>query len=131
MCEHQLIASHTPPTKDLAHNPSMCPDWESNWQPFSLQAGNLPIEPYQPGPNHPERLSTIQPNVKFPLFPWSSRSEGPPRANLNFISGEIHGLLPIKLHWECATFTVPRMAVVVNYIELHSECSHPHVDLSP
>ena len=23
-----------PPTKDLACNPVMCPDWESNWQPF-------------------------------------------------------------------------------------------------
>ena len=26
-----VVASHTPPTGDLAHNPGMCPDWESNW----------------------------------------------------------------------------------------------------
>ena len=25
------LASHTPPTGDLAHNPGMCPDWELNW----------------------------------------------------------------------------------------------------
>ena len=25
-----LVAPHTPPTGDLAHNPGMCPDWELN-----------------------------------------------------------------------------------------------------
>ena len=29
-----VVASHTPPTGDLAHNPGMCPDWELNWQRF-------------------------------------------------------------------------------------------------
>ena len=29
--EHQcVVASHVPPTGDLAHNPVRCPDWESN-----------------------------------------------------------------------------------------------------
>ena len=29
--KHQcVVASHMPPTGDLAHNPGMCPDWESN-----------------------------------------------------------------------------------------------------
>ena len=33
--KHQcVVASHTPPTKDLAHNPGMRPDWELNQQPF-------------------------------------------------------------------------------------------------
>ena len=27
----------------------MCPDWESNWQPFSLQDDTKPIEPHQLG----------------------------------------------------------------------------------
>ena len=27
-----------PPTGDLAHNPGMCPDWESNQLPFGSQA---------------------------------------------------------------------------------------------
>ena len=28
---HQcVVASHIPPTGDLAYNPDMCPDWESN-----------------------------------------------------------------------------------------------------
>ena len=27
--KHQcVVASHAPPTGDLAHNPGMCPDWE-------------------------------------------------------------------------------------------------------
>ena len=32
---HQcVVASHTPPTGDLAYNPGLCPDWESNQQSF-------------------------------------------------------------------------------------------------
>ena len=50
--KHQCVAaSHVPPTGDLACNPVMCPDWESNLQPFGSQAGTQSIEPYQPGPN--------------------------------------------------------------------------------
>ena len=38
--KHQcVVASHAPPTGDLAHNPGMCPDWELNQWPFSSQAG--------------------------------------------------------------------------------------------
>ena len=30
--KHQcVVASCTPPTGDLVHNPDMYPDWESNW----------------------------------------------------------------------------------------------------
>ena len=37
--KHQcVVASHTTPIVDLAHNPGMCPDWESNQQPFGSQA---------------------------------------------------------------------------------------------
>ena len=29
--QHQcVVASHAPPTGDLARNPGMCPDWDSN-----------------------------------------------------------------------------------------------------
>ena len=31
------------PTGDLAHNPGMCPDWESNLRPFGLQAALNPL----------------------------------------------------------------------------------------
>ena len=31
------------------HNPGMCSDWESNQQPFRLQAGTQSTEPHQPG----------------------------------------------------------------------------------
>ena len=37
------------PSGALACNPGMCPDWESNWQSFSSQAGTQSIEPHQPG----------------------------------------------------------------------------------
>ena len=46
---HQLVSSHTPPTRDLACNLGMCPDWESNWQTFDLQAAAQSTEPHQPG----------------------------------------------------------------------------------
>ena len=46
---HCVVASSTPPTGDLAHNPGMCPDWESNWQPFGSQVGTQSTEPHQPG----------------------------------------------------------------------------------
>ena len=38
-----------PPTGDLACNPSMCPDWESNQRPFVSQAGASSTELHQPG----------------------------------------------------------------------------------
>ena len=44
--KHPLVASHMPPTRDMACNPGMCPDWESNQQPFSLQAGIQSTEPH-------------------------------------------------------------------------------------
>ena len=44
-----MVASHTPPAGDLACNPGMCPDWESNQQSFGLQAGTQSTELYQPG----------------------------------------------------------------------------------
>ena len=40
---HQLAASRTPLTGNLACNPGMCPDWESNQQPFGLQPAFNPL----------------------------------------------------------------------------------------
>ena len=49
--KHQyVVASCVPPTGDLACNPGMCPDWESNRRPFGSQAGSQSTEPPQPGP---------------------------------------------------------------------------------
>ena len=33
-----VVAAHVAPTGDLAHNPGMCPDWESHGWPFGWQA---------------------------------------------------------------------------------------------
>ena len=42
--KHQCVAAcHMLPTRDLARNQGMCPDWESNWQPFDSQAGTQPL----------------------------------------------------------------------------------------
>ena len=49
--KHQcVVASHEPPTGDLACIPGMCPDWESNQRHFGSQAGAQFTEPHQPGP---------------------------------------------------------------------------------
>ena len=34
-----VVASHIAPSGDLACNPGVCPDWESNWWPFGSHAG--------------------------------------------------------------------------------------------
>ena len=48
--KHQyVVASHMTLTGDLACNPGMCPDWESNQWPFGLQASTQSTEPHQPG----------------------------------------------------------------------------------
>ena len=41
--------TRVPPAGDLAHNPGMSSDWESNQQPFGWQAGIQSTEPHQPG----------------------------------------------------------------------------------
>ena len=38
-----MVGSHVHPTGDLAHNPGMCPDWESNQRPFGSQATLNPL----------------------------------------------------------------------------------------
>ena len=47
--KHCVVASHVPPTGDLAHNPGMCPDQELNLCPSGSQAGGQSTEPHQPG----------------------------------------------------------------------------------
>ena len=47
---HQcVVISHATSTGDVACNPGMCPDWESNQQPFGLQASAQSTEPHQSG----------------------------------------------------------------------------------
>ena len=48
--KHQcVVASHVPPIGDVACNPGMCPDWESNQRPFGLQVSAQSTEPHWPG----------------------------------------------------------------------------------
>ena len=46
-----VVASHAPHTGDLACDPGMCPDWESNQRTSGSQAGTQSTELYQPGLN--------------------------------------------------------------------------------
>ena len=49
--KHQcVVASHVPLVGDLACNPGMCPNWESNQWPFGSQASTQSTELHQPGP---------------------------------------------------------------------------------
>ena len=48
--KHQcVVASCMPPTGNLAQNPGMYPEWESNPQPFGSQTGAQSPELHQPG----------------------------------------------------------------------------------
>ena len=47
-----VVASHTSPAGDLACNPGVCPDWESNQRPFGSQAHAQSTELHQPGPHY-------------------------------------------------------------------------------
>ena len=48
--KHQcVVASHTPLTRDLALSLGLCPDRESDQQPFGSQASTQSTEPHQPG----------------------------------------------------------------------------------
>ena len=52
--KHQcVVASHASPTGDMACNPGMCPDSESNQPLFGLQVSTQSTEPHQPGPLSP------------------------------------------------------------------------------
>ena len=51
--KHQcVVASRTPPTRDLACSTGMCPD-QANWQPFGLWDAAQPTEPHRSGLNRP------------------------------------------------------------------------------
>ena len=54
-------------TGDLACNPGMCPHWESNQQPFDLQAGTQPLSHTSQGVN----LQTI---LRLKDFPGTFRT---------------------------------------------------------
>ena len=47
--KYQSVASHKPPTRDLAHNTGMYPNQELNQQPLGLQARAQSTETHWPG----------------------------------------------------------------------------------
>ena len=51
MCERYInwLPLTCPQLGNLAHNPSTCPDWDSNLIPFGSYASAQSSEPHQPG----------------------------------------------------------------------------------
>ena len=68
----RLVASHTPPTRDLAGNPGMCLDWESNQQPFSLQAGTQSTTPHWLGLRSLSLMVALGITIYILQFSWST-----------------------------------------------------------
>ena len=78
--KHQcVVASHMPHNGDLACNPGMWPDWESNQWPFGSRAGAQSTEPHQPGlsphlwcptPYLAWTLTLLTPLQYLPSFLW-------------------------------------------------------------
>ena len=61
--KHQcVVASRVPCTEDLACNPGMCPDWESNQWPFGSQPALSPLSYTSQGPECFKQRSKV---VKF------------------------------------------------------------------
>ena len=57
-----VVASHVPPTGDLAHNPGMCSDWELNQQPFDSQSGTQSLSHTSQGKNSFSSVTSSFPN---------------------------------------------------------------------
>ena len=68
--KHRSVASCKTLTGGLACNPGMCPDWESNQQPFVWQAGAQSTEPHQPGPGF---SLFLEKNI-FPMFHYKIKT---------------------------------------------------------
>ena len=69
-----VVACCMPLTGDLAHNPGMCPDWESNQRFFGSWASTQSTEPHQPGLQnclaHYIIFSISSPSPKFQDVPF-------------------------------------------------------------
>ena len=93
---HGLVASHTPPTGDLAHNPGMCPDQESNQWPFGSQAGTQSTKPHQPGPA--ELLMTMWVNkTSWNVKDFLIKDIIPSCNNITHCSTPLHLIMPLLL----------------------------------
>ena len=67
-----MVASHAPPTGDLAHNPGMCPDWESNGGPLVRR---LVLNPLSHASQGPESLVLSPVTLGKSLFPHWQQEE--------------------------------------------------------
>ena len=87
---HWLTASHMPPARDLAYNPDMCPDWESNQRPLALQDSAKPTESHWP------RLLQLFKIIY--LFIFTERGEGREKERERNINVRKIDWLPFSWH---------------------------------
>ena len=93
---YRPVASRTPPTGVLAHNPGTCPDWKLNQQPFDSQVGTQSTEPHQPGLKS-DSFSIPQLQVPHRLLtksshqPWSFHGERSRQFSLWLVGGFNYG----------------------------------------
>ena len=95
--KHWSVASHIPPTGDLAHNPGMCPDWVLNRRPFGSQASTQSSELHQPG-----KINTIfkrdRDNRLYFIYLFLERGEGREKEERN-IYAWLPPALPLLGTW--------------------------------
>ena len=86
--KHQcVVASCATPPGDMARDLGMCPDWESNWRPFSSQAGTQSTELHQPGLEFSSSVSQELLYRSFFLLKHLDKKKF------------IHAILPIERVW--------------------------------
>ena len=74
-----------PPAGDLAHNPGMCPDWESIQRPFSSQASTQSTELNQLG------LRYFSTNIFYDNSPLERETRKNKQVGLHKTTKILHG----------------------------------------
>ena len=106
--KHQYaVASCTPFTGDLAHNPDMCP-WDLNWWPFGSQAGTQSTEPHQPGP-----MNILICQILFlkPMWAFSRMNIFITWTFYNILTSSLIPLIKYLLQTYCKSSTVASIGV--------------------
>ena len=96
-----MVAARTPPTGDLARNPGMCPDWESNWRAFASQSRAQSTEPHQPVHDTTCYTGQLHPSLSCPSSKPRSPSPFCPHPHFH-IQCVLPGL-PDKYHSDAFT----------------------------
>ena len=88
--KHQcVLASHMPPSGDLANKPGMCPDWESNQQPLVHRPAPNPWSHTSQGSNthlKKKKKNSGSGDSHFKMWPYSLN---PNKVMLNYFTSNL------------------------------------------